>query len=69
VIYPGDWDISHYAEHARGTGAAADAVAYVTLSVPSAPGPFFGVGEDGDVVAATFLALQAALSKTVAQSV
>jgi len=66
VIYPGDWDISHYAEHARGTGAAADAVAYVTLCVPSAPGPFFGVGEDGDVVAATFLALRAALAKTVA---
>lgn len=64
VLYPGDWDIVHYAEHARGIGAAADAVAYVTLSVPNAPRPFFGVGEDSDVVAATFLALQAALAKT-----
>ena len=65
AIYPGDWDISHYAEHARGTGAAADAVAYVTLAVPSSPGPCFGVGEDRDVVAASFLALQSALAKTV----
>jgi 2-isopropylmalate synthase len=68
-IYPGEWDIAHYSEHARGAGAAADAVAYVTLAEPHGTASCcFGIGEDRDVVAASFLALVAAATKTAATS-
>jgi 2-isopropylmalate synthase len=63
VICPGQWDIVHYTEHARGTGAGADAVAYVTLALPRSTEVHFGIGEDRDVVAASFGALVTAVKR------
>jgi 2-isopropylmalate synthase len=65
ATYPGKWDIVHYTEHARGTGAGAEAVAYVTLGLPNSTELRFGVGEDCDVVAASFDALLIAVKATV----
>lgn len=62
-IFPGEWDIAQYTEHARDMGAAADAVAYVTLARPNGAGVSYGVGEDRDVVAASFIAVLTAASK------
>ena len=62
-IYPGNWDIGYYTEHARGAGATADAVAYVAITMPDDPRLCFGVGEDSDVVNASFLAILAALER------
>jgi 2-isopropylmalate synthase len=62
-IVPGNWDIAYYTEHARSTGAASDAVAYVAISSSGDARPCFGVGEDRDVVQASFLAMLAALER------
>jgi len=63
AVVPGTWDIIDYAEHARGAGAAAEAVAYVGLSEPGQPKACYGVGEARDVVMASFLAILSALKR------
>lgn len=68
-LYAGSWDIVYYSEHARSTGAASEAVAYVAVAERSDAQPVFGVGEDRDVVMASFLALLAALERMAAVSV
>jgi len=60
-IHPGPWDIIDYAEHSRGAGASAEAVSYVAVSSPERAGTWFGVGQDRDVVLASFQALVTAL--------
>jgi 2-isopropylmalate synthase len=67
-VYTGSWDIVYYSEHARSTGAASEAVAYVAVAEHSDEQPVFGVGEDRDVVLASFLALLAALERMAASS-
>lgn len=62
-IVPGAWDITDYAEHARGAGAAAEAVAYVGVSIPDQRKPSYGVGEARDVVTASFLAILSAVRR------
>ena len=61
VIVQGPWDIVDYTEHARGAGTSAEAVAYVAVYSAERAGTWFGVGEDHDVVLASFRALGAAL--------
>ena len=63
AVTPGNWDIVYYTEHARTTGADSDAVAYVAVSAAPDGRASFGVGEDRDVVQASFLALLAALDR------
>ena len=63
AIHNGTWDIVNYAEHARGAGARAEAVAYVAVGLPEQATTWFGVGEDRDVVLASFRALAAAVVK------
>ncbi len=56
------FEVAEYSEHARGTGASAEAVAYV--SVTTAGGvAYHGVGCDRDVVLAAFRALVSALNR------
>jgi len=58
----GPFEVAEYSEHARGSGASAEAVAYV--SVTGAPyAACHGVGCDRDVVVAAFRALLSALNR------
>jgi 2-isopropylmalate synthase len=56
------FDVLEYSEHARGTGASAEAVAYVSVT-GAAGAAWHGVGCDRDVVLAAFRALVAALNR------
>ena len=64
------FEIVEYSEHARGAGASAEAVAYVTLrSGTGGEGALFhGVGRDRDVVLAAFRALLSGLNRREAQA-
>ena len=62
-IVPGTWDIVHYSEHARSSGADSDAVAYVAVAASPEHHAWFGMGEDRDVMQASFLAMLAALER------
>ncbi len=68
MIYEGPWDIIDYAEHARGQGAAAEAVSYVAIRSNGGQQTWFGVGQDRDVVLASFRSLVAAVVRMVAET-
>lgn len=55
------FDVVDYAEHARGAGADAEAVAYVALQIRGAV--YYGVGSNADVVLASLHALVSALNR------
>ena len=61
MICEGPWDIIDYAEHARGQGANAEAVSYVAIKSNGGKQTWFGVGQDRDVVLASFRSLVAAV--------
>jgi 2-isopropylmalate synthase len=63
AIRPGNWDITDYTEHARGSGACAEAVAYVVVSTPGDDRIWFGAGADRDVVLASFRAISIAVER------
>lgn len=65
TVVAGDWDIVHYTQHARGTGAGAEAVAYVAVEDKRDPSPWFGVASDRDVVRASFSALVNAVERMI----
>ncbi|WP_407276002.1 2-isopropylmalate synthase [Halothiobacillus sp. DCM-1] len=52
-----------YEEHARGTGAEAEAVATISLRWDDDPTEWFGVGIDTDIVTASVQAVNAALNR------
>jgi 2-isopropylmalate synthase len=56
-------ELVDYAEHAVSEGAAARAVAYVSLRTPSSPRPGYGVSEHEDVVLASFRAIVSAYNR------
>jgi 2-isopropylmalate synthase len=55
--------LGEYSEHALREGADARAVAYVSVRTPSAPQARFGVGQDEDVVLASFRAIVSAYNR------
>lgn len=65
TVVTGDWDIAHYTQHACGTGASAEAVAYVAVADKRHNRPWFGVASDRDVVRASFSALVIAVDRMI----
>jgi 2-isopropylmalate synthase len=61
LVCPRPFEIVDYSEHARGSGADADAVAYVAVRVNDAV--HYGVARDSDVVVASLRALLAGLNR------
>ncbi|MES1177062.1 MAG: 2-isopropylmalate synthase [Myxococcales bacterium] len=56
-------ELIDYSEHAVSEGAAARAVAYVSLRTPTSPKPQYGVSEHEDVVLASFRAIVSAYNR------
>ncbi|MFZ5895712.1 MAG: 2-isopropylmalate synthase [Myxococcota bacterium] len=60
-VFPRAFEVVDYSEHARGHGAAAEAVAYLAVRVNG--GVYYGVGSNTDVVLASVHALVSALNR------